>query len=186
MTSSPDIFLRTKAPYTITSDRTKLDLAAINSAFASPSMWWCSALPLADLQTMLESSFCLGVYHGTDVETWRQIGLARVITDYTTMAYVTDVYITPEEQGKGLGKWLIQCVNEWADGLPHLRRLFLIGREGIGERFYRETLGTEPFEQGLNGSLMMAKKGPALRKRDVASVELGGEGQGDNTAKSMP
>ena len=176
MSISPDIFFRERSPYIITSDRTKLDLGAIHEAFASPSMWWCTTLSRPDLQRCLDSSLCLGVYYKdtnpSDLKkTRRQIGLARIITDYTTMAYLTDVYIIPEEQGKGLGKWLIQCVNAWADSLPHLRRLFLIGREGLGEKFYRETLGTEPFQQGRNGSLMMAKKGPALRKREVASVE---------------
>ena len=179
MPTTPEHFTRFKPPYLITSDSSHLPLTAINNAFASPSMWWCTALPLPTLKTCLDSSFCLGLYKShhkepvtiapastshSSTDNLRQIGLARVITDHTTMAYLTDVYVIEEEQGQGLGKWLIECVNAWANEMPHLRRLFLIGREGVGEEFYGEMLGTERFEQGLNGSMMLAKRGPALRK----------------------
>ena len=41
----------------------------------------------------------------------KQIGLARLITDYVTIAYLTDVYVLEEYQGKGLGTWLLGAVD---------------------------------------------------------------------------
>jgi GNAT superfamily N-acetyltransferase len=39
-----------------------------------------------------------------------QIGFARVITDFATIGYLGDVFVLPQHRGKGLGKWLIECV----------------------------------------------------------------------------
>jgi GNAT superfamily N-acetyltransferase len=40
----------------------------------------------------------------------QQIGYARVLTDYVRFAYLMDVFILEEYRGKGLGKWLMECV----------------------------------------------------------------------------
>ena len=42
----------------------------------------------------------------------RQIGYARLISDWATYAYLCDVYVLPEYRGKDLGKWLVKCVLE--------------------------------------------------------------------------
>jgi GNAT superfamily N-acetyltransferase len=55
----------------------------------------------------------------------KQIGLARVITDYVTYAYLCDVYIVKERRGRGLGSWLIHSVLEHPD-LKNLKRVALI------------------------------------------------------------
>lgn len=56
------------------------------------------------------------------------IGFARFITDRVTFAYLNDVYILPEWQGQGLGKWLISCAQELVEEMPHLRRtMALVG-----------------------------------------------------------
>ena len=39
----------------------------------------------------------------------RTVGVVRVLTDFVTDAYITDVIVSPDFQGKGLGK---QLVNE--------------------------------------------------------------------------
>lgn len=94
----------------------------------------------------------------------RQIGLARLITDEVTMAYLTDVYVLPEFQGKGLGLWLVECVRETLDSWPHLRRSLLVSSEGEG--FYSKTLGMKAFEQGKNGMLIMTKKHEGSAMKD--------------------
>ena len=40
----------------------------------------------------------------------KQIGYARFITDYATFAYLSDVSVLEDYQGKNLGAWLIECV----------------------------------------------------------------------------
>ena len=88
----------------------------------------------------------------------RQIGLARVITDEVSFAYLTDVYILDEFQGKGLGVWLIQCVNETLDSWPELRRTLLVTTSGVN--FYAEKMGMHKFGEGASGNLsIMTKRG---------------------------
>jgi Acetyltransferase (GNAT) family len=54
------------------------------------------------------------------------IGFARCITDHITFLYLTDVYILPVWQGQGLGKWLIQCVQDVVEGMEWLRRVMAL------------------------------------------------------------
>lgn len=87
----------------------------------------------------------------------KQIGLARLITDNVTFCYLTDVYVLPEYQGKGVGSWLISCVNKHISTWTELRRILLI--TSGGPKFYEEKLGMKNFNQGLNGLTVMSRKG---------------------------
>jgi GNAT superfamily N-acetyltransferase len=40
----------------------------------------------------------------------KQIGFARVVTDYATHAWLCDVFIHEDYRGRGLGKWLMDFV----------------------------------------------------------------------------
>ena len=53
----------------------------------------------------IENSFAFGLYTGG-----KQVGFARVITDYAAYAYLADVFIEHSHRGRGLGKWLIEVV----------------------------------------------------------------------------
>ncbi len=73
------------------------------------------------------------------------IGFARAITDRVTFFYLTDVYMLPEWQGQGLGKWLIQCVQEVVEDMPYLRRSMCVvghGREDA-QAFYGKLMKME-------------------------------------------
>jgi len=84
--------------------------------------------------------------------------LARVVTDEVSFAYLTDVYILEEFQGKGLGVWLIQCVNQTLDSWPELRRTLLVTTNGTN--FYSKNMGMKKFGEGTSGDLsMMTKRG---------------------------
>lgn len=157
----------------ISSDPELLSLSDINAAFASSAMYWCTPLPTNDLRKCLDNSFCLGLYInvaaspmppglGTEPKP-EQIGLARMITDYTTFAYLTDVYVVEEEQGKGLGNWLIECVDEVLKEMGHLRKVLLVTSEGKGEQYYQKKLGMKRLEQGEDGNVTMQRMGPEAK-----------------------
>ncbi|OHF02551.1 acetyltransferase [Colletotrichum orchidophilum] len=55
----------------------------------------------------------------------RLIGFARLITDFVTFAYATDVWVDPALQGNGLGRWLLGCVQEMIEAMPCLRKSLL-------------------------------------------------------------
>ena len=64
----------------------------------------------------------------------------------------------PEEQGKGLGTWLVRCVREVVEGMEGLRRVILVTGEG-SEGFYERELGVRRVEQGRKGLLVMGRVG---------------------------
>ena len=69
------------------------------------------------------------------------VGFARLITDGTTFAYMTDVGILRKHQGKGLGRFLMGCVHEVISSWPHLRRFMLLAADSMD--LYRKTLGVQ-------------------------------------------
>lgn len=93
-----------RGDYLISTDLSKLDLAAIHG-YLSGGSYWAKGRPLDVMQRAIEHSLCFGVYCGDE-----QVGLARVVTDYATFAWLCDVFILEAHRGHGLAKWLIQTV----------------------------------------------------------------------------
>ena len=85
--------------------------------------YWAKNRTAEQMQTVIENSLCFGLYRES-----RQIGFARVVTDFATFAYLGDVYVLPEFQGEGLGKWLIEVVVNHPD-LQGFRRWILATRD---------------------------------------------------------
>ncbi|MBK7182269.1 MAG: GNAT family N-acetyltransferase [Bacteroidetes bacterium] len=87
----------------VSTDPSKLDLKVIHG-YLSRS-YWAEEIPFETVKRSVEHSLCFGVYAAG-----KQIGFARVISDYTTFAYLADVFILEEERGKGLSKFLMECI----------------------------------------------------------------------------
>ncbi len=84
----------------------------------------------------------MSIYTTSDGE--RQIGLARVITDYARFAYLADVFVLNEHRGQGLGVWLIDCVINCpalADNTTRL--LFTRDAHGLYKKFGFEPINSE-------------------------------------------
>ncbi|HEV2853441.1 MAG TPA: GNAT family N-acetyltransferase [Thermoanaerobaculia bacterium] len=107
--------------FTVSTDPARLDVDAVH-AFLTTS-YWAEGIPRETVERSLRNSLCFGLYEGR-----RQIGLARVITDGSTFAYLCDVYVLPEMRGRGLGTWLMECVMAHPD-LQGLRRFYLVTRD---------------------------------------------------------
>ncbi|WP_440876774.1 GNAT family N-acetyltransferase [Thalassotalea sp. PLHSN55] len=67
--------------------------------------YWAADRSFADIKLSIEHSECFSLYEGD-----LQIGFARVVTDYSTFAYLADVIIDHQYRSKGLGKWLVDIV----------------------------------------------------------------------------
>jgi GNAT superfamily N-acetyltransferase len=89
--------------YLISTDKQLLDLHAIQNLLKTS--YWAADRPMAMIERSIEHSLTFGVYADE-----QQIGFARVITDYTTFAYLADVIIDERYRGQGLGKWLIEAM----------------------------------------------------------------------------
>ena len=85
---------------TVSTDKSKLDVPFIQNFLKD--VYWAAGRTIAEVQTTIAHSFCFGIYLGD-----KQIGFARVITDYVVFAYVMDVFITEEYRGKGYSSLLI-------------------------------------------------------------------------------
>ena len=87
------------------------------------------------VQKCIENSLCFGAY-----DEGRQVGFARVISDFATFAYLADVFILESHRGRGLSKLLLREIMEHPD-LQGLRRLTLVTRDA--HELYRQFGFTE-------------------------------------------
>jgi len=118
-----------KSPFSISTDKSKLDIDSIHK-FLSTKAYWCLNIPKSTVQTSIENSLCFGVY-----ENHKQVGFARVISDFSTIAYLGDVYVLEEYRGKGLSKWLMETIMSH-ENLQGLRRWILL--TGDAHELYRQ------------------------------------------------
>ena len=109
--------------YIISTDRARLDLDVIHDFLVNQS-YWAQERSRARMQTAVDNSLCFGVY----TEASEQVGLARVVTDYATFAWICDVFIVPAHRGRGLSKWLMQEVVAYPQ-LQGLQQLLLATRD---------------------------------------------------------
>jgi GNAT superfamily N-acetyltransferase len=119
-----------KGDYLISTDRARLDLRFIHD-YLSKESYWVEGLPFEKVVVAADHSLNFGLYHLD-----RQIGYARIVTDYARVAYLADVFVTGEFRGQGLSKWLIQQIMLHPD-LRGLKRWMLHTRDahGLYERF---------------------------------------------------
>ncbi len=91
--------------YRISDDKSELDLFYIVPALQES--YWAKGRSREKVEESISHSLCFGLYeHG------RQIGFARVVTDRSTFAWICDVMVHPDLRGSGLGKWLMECVED--------------------------------------------------------------------------
>jgi GNAT superfamily N-acetyltransferase len=103
--------------YLISTEKELLDVDAVH-AFLTRS-YWATGIPRGIVAEAIGNSLPFGLHLDG-----RQIGFARVISDYATYAYVADVYVEEEFRGQGLGLMLMQAVCAHPD-LQGLRRWML-------------------------------------------------------------
>jgi len=106
-----------------------MDRAVIAEFLASS--YWAKGIPLTTVEKSLAHSLCFALLDGH-----RQVGFARVISDYATIAYLNDVFVLSEYRGRGLSKWLMECITSHPE-LQGLRRWMLATRDahGLYEKF---------------------------------------------------
>ena len=109
--------------YLINDDRDRLDLDLIYWFLAEES-YWSRGMTREQVGRAASASVCFGLY-GPD---GGQCGFARVVTDLTTFAWLTYVFVIAGQRGKGLGRALVQAVLDHPD-LQGLRRWLLATRD---------------------------------------------------------
>jgi len=116
--------MQAPAHYEISTDRSRLDVALIHEFLRSSD--WAEGIPRAVVERSIQHSLCFGAYLDG-----RQVGFARVITDFAAIAFVADVFVVPEHRGRGISKLFMRAIVDHPE-LQGLRRFLLATRDAHG------------------------------------------------------
>lgn len=102
----------------IHTSREALDIDLVYT-FLSEQSTWAIGMPRPLFERAVANSLCFGVYVDG-----KQVGFARVVSDYATFANLVDVFVLPEHRGHGYSKRLMETIMAHPD-LQGLRRFTL-------------------------------------------------------------
>ncbi len=91
--------------FTISTDKDRLDIAAIHD-YLSQRSYWAQGRTIEAVQKSIDNSLCFGVYDEND----NFAGFARVVTDYVVFAYLLDLFILEQYRKQGVGKSLVDHI----------------------------------------------------------------------------
>ena len=125
-----------RGEFLISTSRERLRLDVVYGFLTN--CYWAKGIPREVVARSIEHSLCFGLYdesprlareagHGAPA----QVGFARVVSDFATVAYLGDVFVLESHRGQGLSKWLMECVMKHP-ALQNLRRWILLTRDAHG------------------------------------------------------
>jgi GNAT superfamily N-acetyltransferase len=135
--------------YVISTDPERLDLDWMHKVLSTDT-YWAEGRSRERSDRAAANSLCYGLYHRSG----RQVGIARVVTDFVSFAWLCDVYIDREARGAGLGKRLVGHIVDELDRTG-LRRI-LLATQGAEELYRRFGFA----EVDDDSSTWMAKRWP--------------------------
>ncbi len=112
-------FTHTELPYYISMNYNEFNTEKLHR-WLNVDAYWSAGIPFEVMDKAFRNSLCFGLFH----DGIGQVGVARMITDTSTFAYLADVFICDDHRGAGLGKWLIDTVMAHPE-LQGLRRMML-------------------------------------------------------------
>ena len=132
-----EVFSTTRDGFEISTDKTRLDAETIHE-FLTQRTYWGAGRSQELTRKTIANSMCFGVYEGA-----RQVGFARVVTDFAIFGWVGDVFILETHRGKGLSKWLVETIVSHPE-LRNLKRLMLATKDA--HELYRKYGGFQTLE----------------------------------------
>ncbi len=90
--------------YRISDDRKEIQLDKVERLLRSS--YWASERPLETIKLSIENSICFSLFFENV-----QVGFARVVTDFASVAYIADLIIHPDHRAKGIGKWMFGVIH---------------------------------------------------------------------------
>jgi GNAT superfamily N-acetyltransferase len=139
-TANPaEIIKHRRGEFLISTDPARLDLVLIHSFLTS--CYWAKGIPKNVVARSIEHSLCFGIYDESNADLTGiaksarpgapncvQVGFARVVSDFATVAYLGDVFVLESHRGRGLGKWMMECIMKHP-AMQGLRRWILLTRD---------------------------------------------------------
>ncbi len=105
--------------YTISTNIKDMDIDIIHG-FLSKESGWSKGIPKNKVELSIQNSLNFGLFKDQ-----QQIGYARVITDYSTVAYLGDFFILSSYRGLGLSHFIMKHILSHKK-LQNLRRWMLL------------------------------------------------------------
>lgn len=109
---------------TVSTDPARLDIDMLY-AFLS-TCYWAQGIPRAVCVRSIIKTESFSEYEGP-----RQVGFARVVTDYATVGYMGDVFILEPWRGRGLSRFLMDSIMAHPE-LQGFRRWMLLTHDAHG------------------------------------------------------
>ena len=124
-----NIFEDKKSEFIISTDKSKLNIGLIHNYLCYES-YWAKNIPADTVKKSITGSCCFGLYikENKNTDIIKQIGFARVVTDYATFGYLADVFVIEAFRGRGLAKYLVREIMGHPD-LQGLRRWLLATKD---------------------------------------------------------
>ena len=134
-----------RGEYLVSTDPARLDLDMVHEFLTN--CYWSKGIPREVVARSIEHSLCFGIYdysqqksprlakearHGAPTsDSPAQVGFGRVVSDFATVAYLGDVFVLESYRGRGLSKWMMECMMQHPS-LQNLRRWILLTRDARG------------------------------------------------------
>ncbi len=112
-----------KGEHVVSTDRSRIDAATVKRFL--DLTYWAAGIPLDVVERSLDRAISFGVHHEPSGSL---VGVARVITDAATFAYLSDVWIEPGHRGRGLSRFLMESILAHPE-LQGLRRFMLATKD---------------------------------------------------------
>ncbi len=109
----------------ISTDPDRLDLDFTVDYIAQT--YWGKDTPKDRIRLSIENALIFGLYEGSG----RQVGFCRVVSDAARFAWLSDVFVLEEMRGRGLGKWLMECMVSHPN-VAEVNRFFLATDDAHG------------------------------------------------------
>lgn len=96
---------RSKGEFLISDDPLAVDVDFVERMLRTS--YWAPNRARSVIERSLEASVPLSVFHRG-----RQVAFARIVSDLVTFAWIADVIVDPQYRGRGIGKWMMECIME--------------------------------------------------------------------------
>ena len=117
-----------KDNFRITDDKKVVDIDFVTAELNKT--YWAEGRSEEMVKESLQHSVMFSLLDGD-----KMIGFARIITDYSTFAWLCDVYVHPDYRGNGLGVWLMECVYSHPSTEVWINLLATRDAHGLYEKF---------------------------------------------------
>ena len=113
--------------FTISSEKGKVDIDALHDMLSRT--YWAKDRSREEIEKTVANSLCFSLFKGDE-----QVGFTRVLTDGVAYAVILDMVIREDFRGRGLGKWMLQCLVEHPQVVPLRQVLWTSDADGFYQK----------------------------------------------------